>query len=154
MLIEIESLGKGSCSLNFWAWELLCAFGLSGIYLFCRSFGIFIWWIPIYSLRLWFPKILRVVVYWGNCVFFEIWQDKAYYSKLPITWRVLYLMIHQIYARYLVVNFYQSIFDPALFGIDQPRNPTFWWHLKSILHPGHWWLENSDRSFCKICKNL
>ena len=77
---------------------------------------------------------------------------KAYYSKLHITCRVLYLMIHRIYARYLVVNFYQSIFDPTLFGIDQPRNPTFWWHLNSILHPGDWWMENLDGSFVKSIK--
>ena len=72
IFIEIKSLGRGTCScVKFWVCELFCTFGLSRVYLFCYTFWIFIWWIPIYSLRLWVPKILRVVVYWGQWALLE-----------------------------------------------------------------------------------
>ena len=92
----------------------------------------------------WDCEFLKYYVLWyievNGLSWNHIRQANAYYSRLFITWKVLCLTIHQIYARYLVVNSYQSTFDPAPFGIDQPQNPTFWWHFKSILHPGHWWL--------------
>ena len=72
IFIEIKSLGSGTCSwVKFWACEFFCTFVLSRVYLFCYTFWIFIWWIPIYSLRLWVPKILRVVVYWGQWALLE-----------------------------------------------------------------------------------